>query len=162
GPDPQGIYTSRLSEGMTDVLIACDMIVGSSPSVLKTLRPGGSTAIINTNVSPTGEFQSNRNIDFGESRMRGSIAAALGNGPLLELPASRLATELTGDSIGTNVLMLGYAAQRGLLPLSVSAIQEAIRLNGTFVEGNLRTFAVGRLAAHTPNAVVREPGAQNE
>jgi len=72
-----------------------------------------------------------------------------------------LATELTGDSIGTNVLMLGYAAQCGLLPVSLSSIQEAIRLNGTFVEGNLRTFALGRLAAHAPEAFAAEAGDLN-
>jgi putative transposase len=57
---------------------------------------------------------------------------------LFETPAGRLATAFTGDSIGTNILMLGYAAQKGLLPLSLDSIQEAIRLNGTFVDGNLR------------------------
>jgi hypothetical protein len=71
---------------------------------------------------------------------------------LLAFQASRLATDFIGDSIATNVLMVGYAVQKGLLPLSVESIQEAIRLNGTFVEGNLRTFALGRLAAHSPDA----------
>jgi indolepyruvate ferredoxin oxidoreductase len=75
---------------------------------------------------------------------------------VFDLHASKLATELTGDSIGTNILMLGYAAQRCLLPVSVASIQEAIRLNGTFVEGNLRTFALGRLAAHSPDALSLE------
>jgi indolepyruvate ferredoxin oxidoreductase len=88
--------------------------------------------------------------------MRSSIVEALDGGRLLELAASRIATELTGDSIGTNILMLGYAAQSGLLPVSIASLQEAIRLNGTFVEGNLRTFALGRLAAHAPEALARE------
>src|SRR5262249_27348996 len=147
---PKGIYTSRLSEGKADVLVACDMIVGSSAPILKTLRPGQTTAILNTNVAPTGEFQSNRNVEFAEGPMRASIIEAMDGGRVLDLPATRLATELTGDSIGTNILMLGYAAQCGLLPVSLSSITEAIRLNGTFVEGNLRTFALGRLAAHAP------------
>jgi indolepyruvate ferredoxin oxidoreductase len=156
GPDPKGIYTSRLSEGMTDVLIACDMIVGSGLPVLKTVRPGRTAAILNTDVSPTGEFQTNKNMQLGEDPMRASILEAIGGGRLFELPASRLATGLTGDSIGTNILMLGYAAQQGLLPLSLDSIREAIRLNGTFVDGNLRTFALGRLAAHAPEALARE------
>jgi indolepyruvate ferredoxin oxidoreductase len=156
GPDPEGIHTSRLSEGMTDVLIACDMIVGSGPPVLKTLRPGRSTAILNTDVTPTGEFQTNRNMQLDEDRMRTVIREALGGGPLFELPATKLATTLTGDSIGTNILMLGYAWQKGLLPVSLNSIREAIRLHGTFVEGNLRTFALGRLAAHAPEALARE------
>ena len=52
--------------------------------------------------------------------------------------------------------MLGYAVQKGLLPLSVESIHEAIRLNGSFVKGNLRTFALGRLAAHNPAALAAE------
>src|SRR5260370_21222120 len=64
GPDPNGIYTSRLSEGMTDVLIACDMIVASGLPVLKTARPGRTAAILNTDLSPTGEFQPNKNMQL--------------------------------------------------------------------------------------------------
>jgi indolepyruvate ferredoxin oxidoreductase len=141
---------------MTDVLIACDMIVGSGPSVLKTVRPGLTTTVLNVDVSPTGDFQSNKNIDLGEPKMHASIVDAISGSALFELHASTLATELTGDSIGTNLLLLGYAAQKGLLPLSLASIQEAIRLNGTFVEGNLRTLALGRLAAHSPDALDRE------
>jgi len=156
GPDPKGIYTSRLSEGMTDLLMACDMIVGSGATVLKTMRPGHTAAILNTDVAPTGDFQSNKNIDLGEGKMRAAVIEALDGGPVFEVHAGKLATKLTGDSIGTNVFMLGYAAQKGLLPLSIASIQEAIRLNGTFIEGNLRTFALGRLAAHNPEALAAE------
>ncbi len=156
GPDPAGIYSSRLSEGMVDVLMACDLIVGSGTGVLKTLRPGRSAAILNTDVAPTGDFQKNKHLDLGEARMREAIVEALAGGAEHSLPASRLATDLTGDSIGTNILMLGYAAQKGLLPVSVASLQEAIRLNGAFVEGNLRTFALGRLAAHAPDLLAQE------
>ena len=156
GPDPASIYTSRLNEGMTDVLIACDMIVGSGATVLKTMRPGSSAAIVNTDVAPTGDFQTHKNIQYNGQTMHVAIEDALDGGPLFDLPASDLATELTGDSIGTNILMLGFAAQKGLLPLTIASLEQAIRLNGTFVEGNLRTFALGRLAAHSPDVLTRE------
>jgi indolepyruvate ferredoxin oxidoreductase len=147
---------------MTDVLIACDMIVGSSQTVLKTMRPGRTAAIVNTDVAPTGAFQANRNMELGEARMRTAIVEAIDGAPLFEVPATELAVELIGDSIATNILMLGYAAQKGLLPVSVAAIEEAIRLNGTFVKGNLRTFALGRLAAHAPDALAAELGRKAE
>lgn len=153
GPTPKGIYTSRLSEGMSDLILACDMIVGSGAPVLKTVAPGKTAAILNTDVAPTGDFQSNKYLDLSEARLRAAILQALDGGKSFELPASKLATDLTGDSIGTNVLMMGYAAQKGLLPVSVASIEEAIRLNGTFVKGNLRTFALGRLAAHDAAAL---------
>jgi indolepyruvate ferredoxin oxidoreductase len=156
GPDPSGIYTSRLNEGQTDVLIGCDMIVTSGATVLKTVRPGGTAAIVNTDVAPTGDFQTHKNIQYNGQTMHAAIEDAIDGGPLFDVPATELATELMGDSIGTNILMLGYAAQKGLLPLSVASLEQAIRLNGTFVEGNLRTFALGRLAAHSPEILARE------
>jgi indolepyruvate ferredoxin oxidoreductase len=88
--------------------------------------------------------------------MHAAIEDAIDGGPLFDVAASELATELMGDSIGTNILMLGYAAQKGLLPLTIASLEQAIRLNGTFVEGNLRTFALGRLAAHAPEILARE------
>jgi indolepyruvate ferredoxin oxidoreductase len=156
GRDPQSIYTSRLSEGMSDVLLGCDLIVASGQAVLKTVRPGHTVAILNTDVAPTGDFQSNKHLDLGEGRMRNAVIAAIKGAALYELNATKLATDLTGDSIATNILMLGYAVQKGLIPLSVASIEQAIRLNGTFVEGNLRTFALGRLAAHAPDALAQE------
>jgi indolepyruvate ferredoxin oxidoreductase len=156
GNDPSGIFTSRLSEGMTDVLIACDMIVGSGQAVLKTVRPGHTVAILNTDVAPTGAFQSDMHLDLGEAHLRQAILDAIGGGDAFDIHASKLATDLTGDSIATNILMLGYAAQKGLLPLSTASVEQAIRLNGTFVEGNLRTFALGRLAAHDPGALAAQ------
>jgi indolepyruvate ferredoxin oxidoreductase len=158
GADPGTIYTARLSEGMADLLIACDMIVGSGPAVLRTVRPGRTAAIVNTDVSPTGEFQSRNDMDLGIEPMRAAIADALDGGPLWALPASQLAVGLTGDSIATNVLMLGYALQQGLLPVSLASIEQAIRLNATAIDSNLRALAVGRVAAHSPDTLARALG----
>ena len=158
GADPARIYTSRLSDGMTDLLIACDMIVGSGPAVLRTMRPERTAALLNTDVLPSGEFQSRKDMDLGDDKMRSAIVDALDGGPLFTLPASKLAVDLTGDSIATNVLMLGYAAQQGLLPVSLASLEQAIRLNGTSVEANLRALAAGRLVAHSPDTLGRSLG----
>lgn len=152
---PDELSSTRLSFGHADVLLACDAIVGSSQDVLKTLEPGRSKAVLNVDVAPTGEFQTNRDADFDDGALRDAIARALHGGELFDLHASGLSTAIMGDSIGTNVLMLGYAAQKGLLPVSVASIEEAIRLNGAFVKGNLRIFAAGRLAAIKPEELPR-------
>src|SRR5690606_16868347 len=123
---------------------------------LQTIVPEKTVALVNEDVTPTGEFQTNRDLDLGEDMMAATIKKALRGGEYLGFHASRLATDLVGDSIATNVLMVGYALQKGLLPVSVEALEEAIRLNGTFVEGNLRTLALGRLAAHDLDALSRE------
>jgi indolepyruvate ferredoxin oxidoreductase len=163
GPDPNGIYAARLSDGMTDLLIGCDMVVSSGMQVLKTLNPERTAVILNGDIAPTGEFQTDKNLQLDDRGMRMAILEAAGGGERLrEVAASQLATELTGDSILTNILMLGYAAQMGLLPVSLGSVVQAIRLNGAFVEGNLRTFALGRLAAHAPEALAREIGGHSD
>lgn len=153
--NPAELSSTRLSFGHADVLLACDAIVGSSQDVLKTLEPGRSKAVVNADVSPTGEFQTNRDASYDDEVLIAAVARALQDGELFSLHASGLSTAMMGDSIGTNVLMLGYAAQKGLLPVSVAALEEAIRLNGTFVKGNLRIFAIGRLAADRPEELSR-------
>lgn len=155
GSSPAGIYTARLGVGTVDVILACDVIVGTGADVLKTVRPGETAVVANQDVTPTGEFQTNRKLDLGAAELERTLRDALAGGAFHALRATRLATDLTGDSIATNVLMMGYAAQKGLLPVAVESIEEAIRLNGTFVKGNLRTFALGRLAAHAPDALER-------
>jgi indolepyruvate ferredoxin oxidoreductase len=158
---PEAIRNSRLGPGMTDLMLACDMIVASGREVLKTVRPGRTKAILNADVTPTGDFQTNRDIDLGGAQLESVIRDGLEGGEVFSFNATRLATDLIGDSIATNVLIVGYAAQKGLLPVSIASIEEAIRLNGTFVEGNLRTFALGRLAAHAPESLADAPQAQS-
>jgi indolepyruvate ferredoxin oxidoreductase len=150
---PELVYSSRLSLGSTDLVIGCDMVVTSSADVLKTVQPGHSTIVVNEDVTPTGDFQNNQDLDTGEAAMLDVIRRAVDGGPMRLLHATHLSTELTGDSIGTNILMLGFAAQLGVLPVSIGSLEEAIRLNGTFVKGNLRTFAIGRVAAHDPGVL---------
>ena len=67
----------------------------------------------------------------------------------------RLATALMGDSIATNLFMLGYAYQKGLIPVSRRHDRAAIELNGTAVEMNKESFLWGRRAAHDLAAVER-------
>ncbi|MQP68330.1 indolepyruvate ferredoxin oxidoreductase family protein [Niveispirillum sp. SYP-B3756] len=155
GQTPQSLYSTRLGVGSSDLILACDAVVGSGQDLLKTINPGITTAIVNLDVTPTGEFQTNRAVDLGEDSLPAAIETALAGGPMHKLRASSLATALIGDSIATNVLMMGYAAQKGLLPVTIASIVQAIELNGTFVKGNLRTFALGRLAAHAPEELAK-------
>jgi indolepyruvate ferredoxin oxidoreductase len=55
--------------------------------------------------------------------------------------------------------MVGYAAQRGLIPVSIAAIERAIELNGVAVDANLRALAWGRVQAVDPDRVARVAGA---
>jgi indolepyruvate ferredoxin oxidoreductase len=92
-------------------------------------------------------------MQFPAAQIVEAVRQALGGKAPEQVDATELATALLGDSIATNLFMLGYAWQKGLVPLSLDAIQRAIELNGVAVETSLRTFGWGRLAAHDPSAV---------
>src|SRR6201999_90820 len=67
-----------------------------------------------------------------------------------------LAEEFLGDTVTANILAMGYAWQRGLIPIGLAAMRRAIELNGVAVESNLLSFGLGRRAAGTPGALREE------
>ena len=146
GANADAIPSARLGAGQADVLIACDLIVGSAPDVLALAGPA-TQVLANEDVSPTGEFQTNRNLDLSPGRFISAMGRRVDPAAIRTLRAGALATRLLGDSIFTNLMMVGFAAQQGLLPVSLSAIAEAVRLNGVAAKTNLAALALGRLAA---------------
>src|SRR6185295_12856108 len=90
---------------------------------------------------------------FPVGSMEREIEDAVGTGDAEFLDATKLATGLMGDSIATNLFMVGFAYQRGLLPVGEAAILRAIELNGTAIEPNKQSFRWGRLAAVDPQRV---------
>ncbi|MCB2061093.1 MAG: indolepyruvate ferredoxin oxidoreductase family protein, partial [Novosphingobium sp.] len=148
GRDTAAIPSARLGTGQADVVIACDLIVGSGPDTLALARPD-SKVLANEDVVPTGEFQTNRNLDLTATRFLSAIGKRVAPGNISTLRAGALASRLLGDSIFTNLMMVGFAAQKGLLPVSLESIEEAIRLNGVAAKANLNALALGRLAAES-------------
>lgn len=146
GAKPEDIPSARLGTGQVDVLVACDLVVGSSPEVLALTRPD-TQVLANEDVVPTGEFQRNRNLDLTATRFLSAIGKRVDPARISPLKAGELATRLLGDSIFTNLMMVGFAAQKGLLPVALASIEEAIRLNGIAVKANLSALSLGRLAA---------------
>ena len=102
---------------------------------------------------PVAAFVMNGDMDLGAEAMMKSIRDAAGEEATTFVDGTGLATAILGDSIATNLFMLGYAWQKGLVPLSLEALNRAIELNGVAVETGKRTFAWGRLAAHNLAAV---------
>jgi indolepyruvate ferredoxin oxidoreductase len=115
---------------------------------------GVTRAIVNVDLLPTASFVMNPDIDFEAGTMRNSLNEAVSPSDLDILDATGLATALMGDSIATNSFMLGFAFQRGTIPLSLEAIMKAIELNGAAIEMNKLAFSWGRLAAHDLQRVV--------
>jgi indolepyruvate ferredoxin oxidoreductase len=147
-PRPDDIHAVRLAAGGANLVLGCDMVVAASPAALSRVEQGVTRAVINAYVAPTASFVVDNNIDFQTHAMMRSIRDATGGAGTDFIDATGLATAILGDSIASNLFMLGYAWQKGLIPLSLASIERAIELNGVAVEANKRTIAWGRLAAH--------------
>jgi indolepyruvate ferredoxin oxidoreductase len=147
GASPEALHAVRLGAGGADLLLGCDLVVSASPDALAKLEPGISKAIVNTHETITGEFTRHPDLAFPSNTLKLSIEAAAGADACDFIEASRLGTALMGDSIATNLFMLGYAYQKGLIPIGHEALERAIELNGTAVPMNLGAFRWGRRAA---------------
>ena len=129
------------------LLLGCDLVVSASAEALSKLQSGATRAVINTHETITGDFTRSPDLPFPSRDLSRSIAAAVGDGNVHFIEATRLATGLLGDAIATNLFMLGHAYQLGLVPVSAAAIERAIELNAVAVDFNLSAFRWGRRAA---------------
>jgi indolepyruvate ferredoxin oxidoreductase len=152
---PEQIHAVRIAAGDADLLLGCDIVVGANAESLAKMRPGRTKAVVNHHEAITSEFTRNPDYQFPQAELRARIEEATGPGATEFVGATRLATSLLGDSIASNLFMLGYAWQRGLVPLSGEAIERAIELNAVAVEFNKKAFVWGRRAAHDRAAVER-------
>ncbi|HEY3910420.1 MAG TPA: indolepyruvate ferredoxin oxidoreductase family protein [Stellaceae bacterium] len=147
---PDEIHAVRIAAGGARLLLGCDLVVSASADALSKLQPGQSRAIVNSHEIITGDFTRNPDLVFPTGALERSIAEATEPENIELIDATRLATGLFGDSIASNMFMLGYAYQRGLVPLSGEAIERAIELNGVQVDFNIGAFRWGRRAAEDP------------
>src|SRR5579883_2252345 len=152
-PKPEDLHAVRIAAGGANLVLGCDMVVAASPAALSRIEPGVTRAVINGYMTPVAAFVTNGDMDLGTDAMMKSIRDAAGNDAVSFVDGTGLATAILGDSIATNLFMLGYAWQKGLVPLSLEALMRAVELNGVAVDTSKRTFAWGRLAAHNLNAV---------
>ncbi len=150
---PEDIHAVRLASGGAKLLLGCDIVVAAAPDAMSKVAPGETTAVINTHETIVADFTRNPDLEFPEPELERTIAERAGHNRASFVEGTRLATALLGDSIATNMFMLGYAWQMGTIPIGFAAIEEAITLNGVAVEANKRAFLWGRRAAHNLNAV---------
>ena len=144
---PESIHSARLNAGAADLLLGCDIMVSSGEDALATLAPGKTRAVVNTHQTITGDFVLNPDLEYPADAIESRLLDGLGNAHADFLDSSELATKLLGDSIGSNLFLVGYAWQKGLIPIAQEAILKAIELNGVKAEWNTEAFAWGRRAA---------------
>jgi indolepyruvate ferredoxin oxidoreductase len=150
GASRDKLFATRLWENSADLVIGCDLVVTTSAATLDLVRGESARIVVNSDVVPTAQFQANQNIDLSQGRLLDVLAKRVPRERIIPVPATSSAVRLMGDSIATNIFMLGFAVQKGLMPIGFEAIEEAIRLNGVAIEENLHALNWGRLAAHDP------------
>ncbi|MEL7471233.1 MAG: indolepyruvate ferredoxin oxidoreductase family protein [Pseudomonadota bacterium] len=143
---PEDISAVRISVGEADAVIGGDLVVSSGQKVMALMQRGRTGMVCNGHEIITGEFTRDTEFTLPSDAMRLSVERKLGEERVSMIEANTVAEELLGDSIYSNVLLLGAAWQAGLVPLSAEALRQAIRLNGAGVDGNLQAFDLGRWA----------------
>ena len=150
---PEDMRAIRLNAGAADLVLGCDSLVASGDLALNVMSPERSKVIVNTHEQITGQFARDPDLEFPTESIVGRIRAAAGGENVQVLDATRIATRLLGDAIASNLFLLGFAYQRGLVPVSGVAIERAIELNGVAVEMNREAFRWGRRAGRDLGAV---------
>ncbi|SVC30333.1 uncharacterized protein METZ01_LOCUS283187, partial [marine metagenome] len=149
----EDLHAVRIATGGSKLILGCDIVVASGADVMSSINEGVTGAVVNSHVVPTAQFLADQDMEMAGDNLVTQLRDALGPDHSHFVNATKLATALLGDSIATNLFLLGTAFQHGYLPLSLEAIEGAIEINGVAVEANKRAFAWGRLAAHDPAAV---------
>ena len=149
---PEDIHATRIAMGEAELVIGCDAIVTASDECTSRMQHGHTRVVVNSSKTPTAEFIKNPDWTFPGSSTENDVRAAAGDAVDF-VDANRFAVALLGDAIYTNPFVLGYAWQRGWLPLSHRSLVRAIELNGVQIEKNLAAFEWGRRAAHDPASV---------
>ncbi len=145
------IHGGRVPDAGAHVLIAADAVVATSAKTLALLGHDRTHSVVNEHVSPTAAFVRDPDAEVDAHDLQGRLSRA--SRRLDAVDATGLAERVLGDAILGHVLMLGFAWQRGLLPLEAFSIERAIRANGVAVEANLRGFRLGRLLAVDPKRI---------
>ena len=153
GASPQDIHATRLDTGGAHLVLGCDLVVTASTEAIAKMGPARTRAVVNANVTPTAEFVRNPNWQLPGSDLQRDIRETTQASDFVG--AAELATALMGDAIATNMFMLGYAYQKGWVPLAGRSLERAIELNAVAVEFNSKSFLWGRRAAADQEKVRR-------
>lgn len=156
---PEDILSTRVPAAQARVLLGCDAIVSTAPDVLERVALDRTQAVVNAAPAPTADIIHNASWRFPLAQTQDRLRHAIGQ-QCEFMDAGALAVAWLGDTIYANPLMLGYAWQKGWIPLEGNSLRRAISLNGVMVEKNLSAFEWGRRAAHEGVEAVAPPAAK--
>ncbi|MFN3688872.1 indolepyruvate ferredoxin oxidoreductase family protein [Salinarimonas sp.] len=147
---PDEIHAIRVAAGSADLVLGCDLVVTGTKKVLAGVSAGRTALVVNTAEVFPGDFTRNADFSLPAERLRREINRVAAGEKVDFLDATAIATAVLGNAIAANMMMLGFAYQRGAIPLTGAAIERAIELNGEAVAMNLEAFRLGRRAAAHP------------
>lgn len=146
---PEALHQVRIEAGAAHAVIGCDAVVSSAPKASAHYRRGTRIAL-NRAEMPTGDLVLNRDADLRIDDREAAIASVVGAENVSAFDANRMAQTLMGDAVFANVMMLGFAWQKGLVPVSLMALEQAVELNGVAIDSNREALAYGRIMAADP------------
>jgi indolepyruvate ferredoxin oxidoreductase len=146
-PSAQALPSPRVPTEGADLLLGCDLLVAGQPQTISKIAANVTTVVLNTHETITGAFTRDPDLAQPTAPLVEALTAMAGRERTHAFDATGLATQLAGDSVAANLLLLGYAFQLGAIPVSARAIVRAIELNGVAVAANIATFASGRQLA---------------
>ncbi|MEY2882699.1 MAG: hypothetical protein RL490_423, partial [Pseudomonadota bacterium] len=147
------LLSPRIIAGGADLVLACDAVVAADKPTQTLMIPSRTAVVANADIAPTADFVRDRDLDFRSAQVEKAIRAASNPNACDFVAADTVAVALMGDAIASNIIVMGYAWQKGLIPLKRDSIEAAIRLNVVAVDFNLRAFGLGRLLATRPDQV---------
>jgi indolepyruvate ferredoxin oxidoreductase len=150
---PDQIHAIRAGVASADLVLGCDLVVTASNKVLETIKPDHTAVVYSPHEMNVATFTLNPNYKLPGPSLVRAIEDRVNKGPLASIDAQHYAVRLFGDSIASNMFMLGYASQLGHVPIAPAAIESAIELNAAAIEMNRNAFRMGRLAAHDKTAL---------
>lgn len=155
---PEDIHAARIATGEAHAVLGGDLVVSASTEALSKMIEGRTQAVVSCTDTPTADFTRNRDWHFPLAGLQRQLVDTLGADHVRFVDAQHLASKLMGDALYANMLLLGYAWQKGLVPVSAAALDKAIELNGMTVDANRQAFAWGRRAAVFPDQVTALAG----
>jgi indolepyruvate ferredoxin oxidoreductase len=152
---PAALHQVRIDLRQADAVLACDLVVAAMPDALAVMHAGHTEVVANDRATPTAAFTRDPDASVQPEQLYEKIHAAAGAALTHRIDAHELALRGLGDPIGANILMMGFAWQKGLLPVGLPSLMRAIELNNVAIEMNKKAFALGRLVAADPQALDR-------
>jgi indolepyruvate ferredoxin oxidoreductase len=157
---PADIHAARIATGEAHAVLGGDLVVSAGTEARSKMLEGRTRAVVSCTDTPTADFTRNRDWHFPLAGLQKQLTEALGGEQVQFIDSNHLASALMGDALYANMLLLGYAWQKGLVPVSAAALDQAMELNGTAVAANRQAFRWGRRFADQPAAVDAIVGAK--